>query len=468
MKNNENILKTQDEYKYDFKDEDVTIFNTGKGLSEDVVKAISKAKNEPDWMLEIRLKAYQKFLELPLPKWGPDLTNIDFNDFTYYKKPSDKVEKSWENVPETIKNTFEKLKIPESEQKFLAGVSTQYESEVVYHNMLKEVEEKGVIFYDTDTALKMVPDLFKEYFGKIVSYADNKFVALNTAVWSGGSFIYVPKGVKLEKPLQSYFRINSEQMGQFERTLIICEDGSDLHYVEGCTAPKYSQDSLHAAVVEIFVKKNAKCRYSTVQNWSPNILNLVTKRTLVEEDGVMEWIDGNVGSHINMKYPACVLAGENAKGVCISIAVGSNNQIQDAGAKMIHLAPHTSSTIISKSLARTGGKVNYRGLLSMSEKAKYSKAKVECDTLILDDISSSDTIPTNIISNNTSTIEHEATVSKISEEQLFYLMSRGLSKEDATQMIILGFIEPFTRELPMEYAVELNQLLKINMEGAIG
>ena len=468
MKNNENILKTQDEYKYDFKDEDVTIFNTGKGLSEDVVKAISKAKNEPDWMLEIRLKAYQKFLELPLPKWGPDLTNIDFNDFTYYKKPSDKVEKSWENVPETIKNTFEKLKIPESEQKFLAGVSTQYESEVVYHNMLKEVEEKGVIFYDTDTALKMVPDLFKEYFGKIVSYADNKFVALNTAVWSGGSFIYVPKGVKLEKPLQSYFRINSEQMGQFERTLIICEDGSDLHYVEGCTAPKYSQDSLHAAVVEIFVKKNAKCRYSTVQNWSPNILNLVTKRTLVEEDGVMEWIDGNVGSHINMKYPACVLAGENAKGVCISIAVGSNNQIQDAGAKMIHLAPHTSSTIISKSLARTGGKVNYRGLVSMSEKAKYSKAKVECDTLILDDISSSDTIPTNIISNNTSTIEHEATVSKISEEQLFYLMSRGLSKEDATQMIILGFIEPFTRELPMEYAVELNQLLKINMEGAIG
>ena len=468
MKNNENILKTQDEYKYDFKDEDVTIFNTGKGLSEDVVKAISKAKNEPDWMLEIRLKAYQKFLELPLPKWGPDLTNIDFNDFTYYKKPSDKVEKSWENVPETIKNTFEKLKIPESEQKFLAGVSTQYESEVVYHNMLKEVEEKGVIFYDTDTALKMVPDLFKEYFGKIVSYADNKFAALNTAVWSGGSFIYVPKGVKLEKPLQSYFRINSEQMGQFERTLIICEDGSDLHYVEGCTAPKYSQDSLHAAVVEIFVKKNAKCRYSTVQNWSPNILNLVTKRTLVEEDGVMEWIDGNVGSHINMKYPACVLAGENAKGVCISIAVGSNNQIQDAGAKMIHLAPHTSSTIISKSLARTGGKVNYRGLVSMSEKAKYSKAKVECDTLILDDISSSDTIPTNIISNNTSTIEHEATVSKISEEQLFYLMSRGLSKEDATQMIILGFIEPFTRELPMEYAVELNQLLKINMEGAIG
>ena len=468
MNNNKDILNSQDNYKYDFKDEDVTIFNTGKGLNEDVIKAISAAKNEPDWMLELRLKAYKKFVEMPLPNFGPDLKDIDFNDFVYYKKPSDKVEKSWEQVPETIKNTFEKLKIPESEQKFLAGVSTQYESEVVYHNMLKEVEEKGVIFYDTDTALKKVPELFKEYFGKIVSYADNKFAALNTAVWSGGSFIYVPKGVKLEKPLQSYFRINSEQMGQFERTLIICEEGSDLHYVEGCTAPKYSNDSLHAAVVEIFVKKNAKCRYSTVQNWSSNILNLVTKRTLVEENGVMEWIDGNVGSHINMKYPACVLNGEGAKGVCISIAVGSNNQIQDAGAKMIHLAPHTSSTIISKSLARNGGKVNYRGLVSMSKNAQYCKAKVECDTLILDSKSSSDTIPTNIISNNTSTIEHEATVSKISEEQLFYLMSRGLSKEDATQMIILGFIEPFTRELPMEYAVELNQLLKINMEGSIG
>ena len=465
---NIDIINTADDYKYDFKDEDVTIFNTGKGLSEDVIKAISKAKNEPDWMLDIRLKAYKKFLELPLPNFGPDLSEIDFNEFTYYKKPSNKVEKDWKDVPETIKNTFEKLKIPESEQKFLAGVSTQYESEVVYHNMLKEVEEKGVIFYDTDTALKMVPEIFKEYFGKIVSYADNKFAALNTAVWSGGSFIYVPKGVKLEKPLQSYFRINSESMGQFERTLIICEEDSDLHYVEGCTAPKYSNDSLHAAVVEIFVKKNAKCRYSTVQNWSSNILNLVTKRTLVEENGIMEWIDGNIGSHLNMKYPCCVLNGENAKGVCISIAVASHSQFQDAGAKMIHLAPNTSSTIISKSLSRVGGKVNYRGLVSIGKNANNSKAKVECDTLILDEISSSDTIPTNIISNNTSTIEHEATVSKISDEQLFYLMSRGLTKEEATQMIILGFIEPFTKELPMEYAVELNQLLKINMEGSVG
>lgn len=466
--NNEEILKSQDDYKYDFKDEDVTIFNTGKGLNEEVIKAISAAKNEPQWMLELRLKAYHKFVEMPLPSFGPDLSEIDFNDFTYYKKPSAKVENSWEEVPDTIKNTFAKLKIPEAEQKFLSGVSTQYESEVVYHNMLKEVEEKGIIFLDTDSALKYCPELFKEYFGHIVSYADNKFAALNTAVWSGGSFIYVPKGVKLEKPLQSYFRINSESMGQFERTLIICDDDSDLHYVEGCTAPKYSKDSLHAAVVEIFVGKNAKCRYSTVQNWSNNILNLVTKRALVQDAGVMEWIDGNIGSHLNMKYPACVLAGRGAKGICISIAVATGKQYQDAGAKMIHLAPQTNSTIISKSLARLGGKVNYRGLVKMAKDATNCKAKVECDTLILDDVSASDTIPVNIIANDNSMIEHEATVSKISEEQLFYLMSRGLSKEDATQMIILGFIEPFTKELPMEYAVELNQLLKMNMKGAIG
>ena len=465
---NRDIIDNQDNYKYDFKDADVSVFKTGKGLNEDVVRAISAKKQEPEWMLELRLKAYHKFVEMSLPSFGPDLSDIDFNDFTYYIKPSDRVENSWDNVPETIKDTFNKLKIPEAEQKFLSGVSTQYESEVVYHNMLKEVEDAGVIFYDTDTALKKHPELFKEYFGKVVSYADNKFAALNTAVWSGGSFIYVPKGVKLEKPLQSYFRINSEEMGQFERTLIIVDDEADLHYVEGCTAPRYSKDSLHAAVVEIFVGNNAKCRYSTVQNWSQNILNLVTKRAYVKTAGVMEWIDGNVGSHLNMKYPACVLAGDYAKGICISIAVATGKQFQDAGAKMIHLGAHTSSTIISKSLARAGGKVNYRGLVSFGPKAANSKAKVECDTLILDDISSSDTIPTNILSNSTSTVEHEATVSKISEEQLFYLMSRGLSKEDATQMIVLGFIEPFTRELPMEYAVELNQLLKINMEGAIG
>ena len=466
MDNNKNL--PTEEYKYGFHDEDVSVYNTGKGLSEEVIRLISEMKNEPEWMLEFRLKAYRKFLEMPIQTWGPDVSDIDFDDYTYYIKPSDRKEKSWDDVPDTIKETFNKLGIPEAEQKFLSGVHTQYESEVVYGNMLKEVEEKGVIFLDTDSALREHPELFKQYFGTIVSYADNKFAALNSAVWSGGSFIYVPKGVKLDKPLQSYFRINTERMGQFERTLIIVDEGADVHYVEGCTAPSYSKDSLHAAVVEIFVHKDAKCRYSTVQNWSSNILNLVTKRAICYERGTMEWIDGNIGSQITMKYPACVLAGEYAKGITVSIAVAGANQIQDAGAKMIHLAPHTYSNIISKSVSRNGGKVNYRGLVSHGPNAHYSKSKVECDTLILDKISTSDTVPTNIMRNDTSQIEHEATVSKISEEQLFYLMSRGLTKESATQMIVMGFLEPFTRELPMEYAVELNQLLKLDMSGSIG
>ena len=457
-----------EEYKYGFKDEDISVFKTQKGLSEEVIREISKIKNEPEWMLEFRLKAYEKFLELDNPSWGPDLSEIDFSEYTYYIRPSDKSGTTWEEVPETIKETFDRLGIPEAEKKFLAGVHTQYESEVVYSNMLKEVEEKGVIFLDTDSGLRLYPDLFKEYFAKVVSYADNKYAALNSAVWSGGSFIYVPKGVKLEKPLQSYFRINSESMGQFERTLIIVDEGADVHYVEGCTAPTYSKDSLHAAVVEIYVKANGKCRYSTVQNWSSNILNLVTKRAYVEEYGAMEWIDGNIGSHITMKYPACVLAGEYARGMCISIAVAGENQIQDAGAKMIHLAPYTSSNIVSKSLSRNGGAVNYRGLVRHGKNALYAKSKIECDTLILDKISRSDTVPTNANENNTSTIEHEATVSKISEEQLFYLMSRGLTKSQATEMIVMGFLEPFTRELPMEYAVELNQLLKLDMSDSIG
>lgn len=457
-----------EEYKYGFHDEDVSIYNTGKGLNEHIIRLISEKKNEPDWMLEFRLKAYRKFKEMEIQSWGPDVRDIDFDDYTYYIKPSEKQEKSWDEVPETIKNTFDKLGIPEAEQKFLAGVSTQYESEVVYHNMLEEVESKGVIFLDTDSALREYPELFKKYFGTLVSYADNKFAALNSAVWSGGSFIYVPKGVKLEKPLQSYFRINTERMGQFERTLIIVDEGADVHYVEGCTAPSYSKDSLHAAVVEIFVHDNAKCRYSTVQNWSSNILNLVTKRAICYRNATMEWIDGNIGSQVTMKYPACVLAGEYAKGITVSIAVAGKNQIQDAGAKMIHLAPHTSSNIISKSVSRNGGKVNYRGLVSHGKNAVMSKSKVECDTLILDDLSTSDTIPTNVMKNETSQIEHEATVSKISEEQLFYLMSRGLTKESATQMIVMGFLEPFTRELPMEYAVELNQLLKLDMSESIG
>ncbi len=467
-KQNHNIENIIGEYKYGFKTETKSVFDTGKGLNEKVVRLISEKKNEPEWMLDVRLKAYQHFVNSPDPGFGPDLSDINYDEYTYYIKSTEKLEQSWDDVPHEIKDTFDKLGIPEAEQKFLAGVSTQFESEVVYHNALKELEEQGVIFLDTDSALKAYPELFKEYFSKAVPATDNKFAALNTAVWSGGSFIYIPKGVKVEKPLQSYFRINSEQMGQFERTLIIVDEGASVHYVEGCTAPIYSKDSLHAAVVEIFVKEGGYCRYSTVQNWANNIINLVTKRAIVDKLGHMEWIDGNIGSSINMKYPACILRGEGAKGTTVSIAFAGSNQNQDTGAKMIHLAPNTSSTIISKSISRGGGIVNYRGLVNMGKKAKGAKAHVECDTIILDDISKSDTIPTNIVSNSDVTLEHEATTSKVSEEQLFYLMSRGLTEEQATEMIIMGFIEPFAKELPMEYAVELNQLLKLNMEGSIG
>ena len=461
-------IKFQEDYKYGFKDKDVSILKTGIGLNEDIIRQISKLKNEPEWMLEYRLKSYKAFLKLSLPSFGPDLSSLDYDTYTYFTRLANKETQSWDEVPETVKNTFDKLGIPEAEQKYLAGVSTQYESEVVYHNMLKEVEEKGVIFLSTDMALKLYPDLFKKYFGTVVPFADNKFSALNGAVWSGGSFIYVPKGVHLEKPLQSYFRINNEKSGQFERTLIIVDEGADVHYVEGCTAPTYSKESLHAAVVEIIVLKNGKCRYSTVQNWSTNIVNLVTKRAICYENASMDWIDGNVGSQLNMKYPACILAGEGAKGTCISIAVAGKGQYQDAGARMIHLASNTSSTIISKSIVKNGGVANYRGTVRHHKNAQNCRSHVECDTLILDNLSKSDTIPNNEVRNNTSYIEHEATVSKISEEQLFYLMSRGISEKDATQMIIMGFIEPFSRELPMEYAVELNQLIKMDMEGSVG
>lgn len=464
----EKEIKLSTDYEYGFHDKDVSVFNTGKGLNEEVVRTISKAKKEPEWMLDIRLKAYHSFVEQKNPDWGPDLSHINYDDYIYYIKPSEKEEHNWDEVPETIRNTFNKLGIPEAEQKYLAGVSTQYESEVVYHNMLEEVQENGVIFLDTDTAVKTCPDLVKDYFGKVVPYTDNKYAALNTAVWSGGVFIYVPPGVHLEKPLQSYFRINTMQMGQFERTLIIVDEGADINYVEGCTAPVYSKDSLHAAVVEIFVKKNAHCRYSTVQNWSSNILNLVTQRAIVSENGHMEWVDGNIGSHINMKYPCTILAEPYAKGTAISIAVGSQGQKQDTGSKMIHLAPHTKGTMISKSVARNGGEVNFRGWVRMNKNADHSKCKVECDTLILDEKSRSDTVPLNILQNETSQIEHEATVSNVDEEQLFYLMSRGLTEEQATEMIVMGFLEPFTRELPMEYAVELNQLLKLDMSNSIG
>lgn len=457
-----------DDYKYDFKDNSQSIFDTGKGLNEEVVRTISKAKNEPEWMLEYRLQSYRTFLKMKFPNFGPDVTDLDFNSYTYFTRYSKKEENSWDEVPETIKNTFKKLGIPEAEQKYLAGAATQYESEMVYHNMLEEVREKGVIFLSTDLALKLYPDLFKKYFGTVVPYQDNKFSALNGAVWSGGSFIYVPKGVKLEKQLQSYFRINNEKTGQFERTLIVVDEGAEVHYVEGCTAPIYSKESLHAAVVEIIVCKDAKCRYSTIQNWSNNIVNLVTKRAAVYENGKMEWIDGNIGSQVNMKYPACILKEPFAKGICISIAVAGKGQFQDAGARMIHEAPNTTSQIISKSIVRNGGVSNYRGTVRIKANAKNSKAHVECDTLILDDISKSDTIPKNECLNNSSFLEHEATVSKIDEEQLYYLMSRGISKQDATQMIIMGFIEPFSRELPMEYAVELNQLIKLDMDGSVG
>lgn len=461
-------LKLDQEYKYGFKDKDTSIFNTGKGLSIEVVNEISSIKGEPDWMREYRLKSLKAFLNMPNPNFGVNLSYLDYDSYTYFTRPSQREVQSWDEVPQTIRNTFDKLGIPEAEQKFLAGVSTQYESEVVYHNMLKEVEEKGVIFLSTDMALKLYPDLFKKFFGTVVPYYDNKFSALNGAVWSGGSFIYVPKNSKLDKPLQSYFRINNEKTGQFERTLIIVDEGADVHYVEGCTAPIYSKESLHAAVVEIIVMKNAKCRYSTVQNWSNNIVNLVTKRAFVYENGQMEWIDGNIGSQANMKYPACVLKGSGAKGTCISIAVASKGQEQDAGARMIHEAPNTTSNIISKSICRKGGIVNYRGTVRINKDALNSKSHVECDTLILDNISKSDTIPKNEVYNNSSYIEHEATISKINEEQLFYLMLRGLNEGDATQMIVMGFIEPFTKELPMEYAVELNQLIKLDMDGSVG
>jgi Fe-S cluster assembly protein SufB len=470
-------LPNLSEYKYGFRDKDVAVYRAKRGLTREIVEEISRMKNEPDWMLEFRLKALEQFYRMPLPnemnsKWFSilpgKLDDLDFDSITYYVKPSERQGRSWDEVPEEIKRTFDRLGIPEAEQKFLAGVSAQYESEVVYHNMQKELEEQGVIFCDTDTAVREYPELVKEYFGTVVPPSDNKFAALNSAVWSGGSFIYVPPGVKCEVPLQAYFRINSENMGQFERTLIIADEGSFVHYVEGCTAPIYSTDSLHSAVVEIIVKKNARCRYTTIQNWAPNIYNLVTKRAVAEEGAHMEWVDGNIGSKLTMKYPAVIMKGEGAKADVLSIAVAGKGQHQDAGAKVVALAPNCTATIISKSISKQGGKVTYRGLTSFGRNSQGSKANVKCDTLILDDQSTSDTIPYNEILNDDITLEHEATVSKVSEDQLFYLMSRGLSEEEATQMIVMGFIEPFTKELPMEYAVEMNRLIKLEMEGSIG
>lgn len=456
------------DYKYGFHDKDVSVFRSKRGLTEDIVREISNMKQEPAWMLDYRLKALEIFYSKPMPQWGGDLSELNFDEITYYVKPSEQTERSWDEVPEEIKQTFDKLGIPEAEQKYLAGVSAQYESEVVYHNMKKDLEDLGIVFKDTDSALRENEDIFKKYWGTVIPSSDNKFAALNSAVWSGGSFIYVPPGVKIDTPLQAYFRINSENMGQFERTLIIVDEGASVHYVEGCTAPVFTTNSLHSAVVEIIVKKDATCRYTTIQNWANNVYNLVTKRTVVEENGSMEWVDGNIGSKLTMKYPACILKGEGARGMTLSIAIAGKGQHQDAGAKMIHLAPNTSSSIVSKSIAKQGGKVTYRGIVRFGKKATGARSNIECDTLILDNESTSDTIPYNEILNDHVSLEHEAKVSKVSEEQLFYLMSRGISEQEATEMIVMGFIEPFTKELPMEYAVEMNRLIKFEMEGSIG
>ncbi len=434
-----------------------------KGLTEEKVIEISKIKNEPDWMRDFRINAYREFIKQDLPSFGPEI-NINFDDITYYKRIDDKIHKTWNEVDNNVKNTFDDIGLINQEKEYLDGLGVQYDSEAIYHNMIKELEEKKIIFLDTDTALKKHPELFKKYFNKLVKYDENKFSSLNAAVWSGGTFIYIPPYTKLDRPLQSYFRINTKDMGQFERTLIIVDEGAELHYIEGCTAPTYTTDSLHAAVVEIFVGKDAKCRYTTIQNWSSNVYNLVTKRAIVDDGGLMEWIDGNIGSKVNMKYPACILKGDNSKGNCISIAMADNGQVQDTGAKMIHIGKNTESSIIAKSIARNGGNASYRGIVSIEKSAKNSKASVKCDTIILDELSKSDTIPTNICKNETSKIEHEAMVSKLNEENLFYLMSRGLDEEKAIELSIIGFIEVFREELPLEYAIELNNLLKNNFK----
>lgn len=433
-------------------------------LTSSVIKKISNIKNEPEWMREFRLKSFLYFKECKEPNFGPKL-KIDYDSITYYKKRSDELTNDWEKISCAIRNEFKDLGVIDAERKYLDGMGAQYDSEVIYHNMIKELESKNVIFMDTDSALKKYPELFKKYFNTLVRYDENKFTALNGAVWSGGTFIYIPKNTKLDRPLQSYFRINSKNMGQFERTLIIVDDNSELHYIEGCTAPTYTEDALHAAVVEIFVGKNAKCRYTTIQNWSTDVYNLVTKRAIVEENGLMEWIDGNVGAGTNMKYPCCILNGEYARGSCITVAAAGKNQIQDTGAKMIHLAPHTKSNIISKSIASNGGNATYRGTVRIGKNANNSVANVKCDTIILDSESKSDTIPTNIVDNKTSYLEHEATVSKIEEDKLFYLMSRGLDEDKAKELIVLGFVNTFREELPMEYAVELNRLLSMTIGG---
>ena len=455
--------------KYDFKDStNLYVHLSKKGLSKDTVIAISKMKDEPQWMLDFRLRSYEIFMKKPMPTWGGDLSTIDFQNIYYYAKATEKTEKSWDDVPEDVKKTFDKLGIPEAEKKFLAGVGAQYESEVVYHHLREDLEKQGVLFLDTDSALKEQPEIFKKYFGKIIPPEDNKFAALNSAVWSGGSFIYIPPGIKVDMPLQAYFRINAENIGQFERTLIIADEGSEVHYIEGCTAPVYSSESLHSAVVELVAHKNAHLRYTTIQNWSNDVYNLVTKRAYAYEGAKVEWIDGNIGSRLTMKYPGIYLMGERAYGETLSIAFAGKNQHQDTGAKMVHLAPNTTSKITSKSVSRLNGRSTYRGLLNVAKGATNVKATVRCDALLLDDTSKTDTYPYMEINQEDATITHEATVGKIGDEQIFYLMTRGFSEEEALTLIVNGFMEPFTKELPMEYAVELNRLIKLEMDGSVG
>lgn len=455
-------------YRYGFSMPQNYVFKSKKGLSEDVVRNISIMKKEPPWMTEFRLKSYHIFKEKPMPSWGADLSRIDFDEIHYYIKSTDKQVNSWDKLPKEIKQTYDKIGIPEAEKKFLAGVSAQYESEVVYESMNKELAKKGVLFCNMDTAVKKYPDILQKYFGTVVSPNDNKFAALNSGVWSGGSFVYVPHDVHVNLPLQAYFRINAERFGQFERTLIIAEEGSFVHYVEGCTAPVYTTNSLHAAVVEIIVKKNARVRYTTVQNWSKNVYNLVTKRTRVEENGVMEWLDCNIGSKVTMKYPSCYLVGDGAKGEVLSIAYAANNQHQDAGAKMLHFAPNTSSRIVSKSISKDGGRTSYRGLVQVMPNAKNCSIYVSCDALLVDGKSRSDTYPDMKIKENEVDVQHEATVEKIGEEKLFYLASRGIKKSDAEGLFVNGFIDPIAKEMPLEYAIELNRLINLEMSGSVG
>ncbi len=456
------------EYEYGFHDPDLSVFRSGRGLSREVVEEISHMKGEPAWMLDFRLKSLDVFLKKPMPNWGADLSELDFDKIVYYVKPTENQGKTWEEVPEAIKDTFERLGIPEAERKFLAGVSAQYESEVVYHHMREDLEKQGILFSDMDSALREQSDIVKKFFGTVIPPADNKFAALNSAVWSGGSFIYVPPGVRVEVPLQAYFRINSENMGQFERTLIIADEGASVHYVEGCTAPIYTTDSLHAAVVELIAMKGAHIRYTTLQNWAPNIYNLVTKRAFAYEGATVEWVDGNMGSKATMKYPSVYLLGPHARANILSIAVAGKGQHQDAGGKVIHAAPDTESTVVSKSISHDGGKTTYRGLVQFSPRAVRSKSNVRCDALLFDPESVSETIPDNRVLNDDMTLEHEATVSKVSEEQLYYLMSRGLTQAQASELVVMGFIEPFTKELPMEYALEMNRLIRWEMEGGVG